>query len=103
LENSRGKAVNEDKRVGEGLICFLNFENTATRSVSRLLIVSRIWKIAFDVPNKPEDFKKLVEKMCGFVPTIEKDIAVASERLYREIHDLVIEKLTGIERDDLCV
>ncbi len=73
-----------------------------------MLIVSRIWKIAFDVPNKPEDFKKLVEKMCGFVPTIEKDIAVASvavasERLYREIHDLVIEKLTGIERDDLCV
>jgi len=42
---------------------------------------SWFWKIAFDVPNKPEDFKKLVEKMCGFVPTIEKDIAVASERL----------------------
>ncbi len=33
LENSCGKAVNEDKRVGEGLVCFLNFENTATGSV----------------------------------------------------------------------
>lgn len=27
------------------------------------------WKIAFGLPNRPKDFKKLVEKMSGFVST----------------------------------
>ena len=30
---------------------------------------SWFWKIAFELDKKPKDFKRLVEKMSGFVPT----------------------------------
>lgn len=62
---------------------------------------SWFWKITFDVPKKPNDFKKLVEKMSGFVPTTDKQVVAASERLYKETYELVADYLSGIEQTEL--
>ena len=64
---------------------------------------SWFWKIAFDLRNKPKDFKKLVEKMSGFVPTTGEEIVAASERLYKEMSDLVAHCGVKIEHDHLWV
>ena len=64
---------------------------------------SRFWKILFDLRNKPKDFKELVEKMCGFVPTTPEEVVASSERLYNEMSDLVTHHGIKIECDDLWV
>jgi len=64
---------------------------------------SWFWKILFDLRNKPKDFKELVEKMCGFVPTTAEEVVASSERLYKEMSDLVTRYGVKIERDDLWV
>jgi len=64
---------------------------------------SRFWKILFDLRNKPRDFKELVEKMCGFVPTTPEEVVASSERLYNEMSDLVTHHGIKIECDDLWV
>ena len=64
---------------------------------------SWFWKIVFDLPNKPKDFKMLVEKMSGFVPTVEEEVAAASERMYKEISQLATHHGIKIERADLWV
>jgi len=69
-----------------------------------LLLVNRkyvtttswFWKITLGLHNKPNDFKKLVEKMSGFVPTTGEEIVASSERLYREMSDLVTHYLSLI-------
>jgi len=61
------------------------------------------WKILFDLRNKPKDFKELVEKMCGFVPTTPEEVVASSERLYNEMSDLVTHHGVKIESDDLWV
>jgi kanamycin nucleotidyltransferase len=50
---------------------------------------SWFWKIAFDLPDKTKDFKALVEKMSGFVPTTVEEVVASSERMYKEMSDLV--------------
>jgi KNTase C-terminal domain len=64
---------------------------------------SWFWKIAFDLSKKPKGFKHLVEKMCGFTSTAPRQVVEASEKLYREIGDLVGAMGVEIERDDLWV
>lgn len=64
---------------------------------------SWFWKIVFDLPNKPKDFKLLVEKMSGFVPTTEEKVAASSERMYKEISRLVTHHEINVERADLWV
>ncbi|MBO0887521.1 hypothetical protein J2P12_00310 [Candidatus Bathyarchaeota archaeon] len=68
-----------------------------------VITTSWFWKITFEAPKKPEDFKELVEKMSGFVPTTEKEIVVSSEKLYGEIYDLIASHISGIERNELWV
>ena len=64
---------------------------------------SWFWKIVFDLPNKPKEFKLLVEKMSGFVPTTGKEVAASSERMYKEMSQLVHHHGIRIERLDLWV
>ncbi len=64
---------------------------------------SWFWKILFDLRNKPNDFKELVEKMCGFVPTSAEEVVASSERLYKEMGELVTHSGVKIESDDLWV
>ena len=64
---------------------------------------SWFWKLVFDLPSKPEDFKMLVEKMSGFVPTTGEEVAAASERMYKEMSQLVTRHGIKIERADLWV
>lgn len=88
----RGRTIAED---AARLVLLLSRKYVTT--------TSWFWKITFDAPKKPNDFKKLVEKMSGFVPTTEKEVAAASERLYKEIYELVADHLSGIERSELWV
>lgn len=88
----RGRVLADD---AARLVLLLNRKYVTT--------TSWFWKIAFDVPKKPNDFRSLVEKMCGFVPTSEKEIVAASERLYEEIYELVADYLSGMERGELWV
>lgn|GEM_PF-1381195 len=64
---------------------------------------SWLWKIAFGMRSNPKDFKRLVEKMSGFVPTTEAEVVVSSERLYKEMSKLVTHHGVKIERDHLWV
>jgi kanamycin nucleotidyltransferase len=64
---------------------------------------SWFWKIVFGLRNKPKDFRELVEKICGFVPTTVEEIVASSERLYREISELLTRYGVKIERDHLWV
>ena len=64
---------------------------------------SWFWKTVFDLPNNPKDFRMLVEKMSGFVPTTEEEVAGSSERMYKEISQLVTHHGLKIERADLWV
>ncbi|TMI19715.1 hypothetical protein E6H32_01270 [Candidatus Bathyarchaeota archaeon] len=64
---------------------------------------SWFWKIAFDLDKKPKDFKELVEKMCGFVPTTGEGVVASSERMYKEIYEIVRDHGVKIERDHLWV
>ena len=68
-----------------------------------VITTSWFWKIVFDCKDKPKDFKKLIEKMCGFDSTSQREAMAASERLYKEVHELVKDYLVGIERGDLWV
>ncbi len=70
---------------------------------SYVTTTSWFWKIVFDLRNKPKDFKALVEKMCGFVPTTVGDVVASSERLYKEMHELVTHYGVKIERGHLWV
>ena len=64
---------------------------------------SWFWKVVFDSDKKPKDFKELVEKMSGFVPTSGEEVVASSERLYKEMGELVTHSGVKIERDDLWV
>jgi predicted nucleotidyltransferase len=64
---------------------------------------SWFWKISFELHKKPKDFKRLVEKMSGFVPTTVKEVVDSSERMYQEICDMVTDSGVKIERDNLWV
>ena len=88
----RGRTLAED---AARIVLLLNRKYVTT--------TSWFWKITFDASKKPKDFEKLVEKMSGFVPTTEREIAAASERLYKEIHDLIANYVSGIEHHDLWV
>lgn len=88
----RGRTIAED---AARIVLLLNRKYVTT--------TSWFWKIAFDAPKRPNDFKKLVEKMSGFVPTTTKEVAAASERLYKEIYALVSDHASGIQRSELWV
>jgi hypothetical protein len=64
---------------------------------------SWFWNIVLDLRNKPKDFKELVEKMSGFVPTTREEVVASSERMYKEMGELVTHSDVKIERDDLWV
>ena len=70
---------------------------------SYVMSTSWLWKIVFGMRNNPKDFKKLVEKMSGFMPTTGEEVVAASERLYREMSGLVTHYGVRIERDHLWV
>lgn len=89
---ARGRVLADD---AARLVLLLNRKYVTT--------TSWFWKIAFEAPIKPKDFKDLVEKLNGFVPTTEKEVDAASERIYNEIYDLVTDYLSGIERTELWV
>ena len=89
---SRGRVLAED---AARILMLLNRRYVTT--------TSWFWRIAFDLDNKPKDFKKLVEKMCGFVPTTGEDVVASSEKLYNEISDFVTRSGVKIEREQLWV
>ena len=89
---SRGRLLAED---AARIVLLLNRRYLTT--------TSWLWKIVFDLPNKPKDFKGLVEKMSGFVPTSREEVVACSERLYREMGKLVTHSGVKVERDDLWV
>jgi len=64
---------------------------------------SWFWKIAFEAPKKPKDFRVLIEKICGFRSTTPKEAVAASEMLYREMCELVGAERRDVERVDLYV
>lgn len=88
----RGRVLAEDA----ARILFLSNRRYVTTT-------SWFWKIAFGLPNRPKDFKKLVEKMSGFVSTTEEEIVASSEKLYKEMSDLVTNHGIKIERNELWV
>src|SRR3989442_9247069 len=89
---SRGRVLAED--AGR-MVLLLNRRYVTT--------TSWFWKIVFDSDKKPKDFKKLVAKMSGFVPTTREEVVACSERLYKEMGELVGHSGVKIERDDLWV
>ena len=89
---SRGRVLADD---AARILLLLNREYVTT--------TSRFWKISFDLHRKPKDFKKLVEKMSGFVPTTVKEVVDSSERMYREISGMVTDYGVKVERDNLWV
>ncbi len=89
---SSGRVLAED---GARIVLLLNRRYVIT--------TSWFWKIVFNLRNKPKDFKELVEKMNGFVPTTEEDVVASSERLYKEMYEFVTDYGVKIERDHLWV
>ena len=89
---SRGRVLAED---AARIVLLLNRRYVTT--------TSWLWKIVFDLRTKPKDFKELVEKMSGFVPTTREEIVASSERLYKEMSELVAQAGVKIECDDLWV
>jgi hypothetical protein len=86
---SRGRVLAED---AARIILLLNRRYVTS--------TSWLWKIVFDLDEKPKDFKRLVEKMSGFVSTTEEDVVHSSERLYKEMHDLLAGHGVKIERQE---
>src|SRR3989442_4960073 len=66
---SRGRVLAED---AARIVLLLNRKYVTT--------TSWLWKIVFDLQNKPKEFKELVEKMSGFVPTTPEEVVASSER-----------------------
>ena len=64
---------------------------------------SWFWKIAFGLEDKPKDFKNLVEKMSGFVPTTEQEIVASSKKLYNEVFERVRQHGVKIEQKQLWI
>ena len=89
---SRGRVLAED---GARIVLLLNRICVTT--------TSWFWKIVFDLDKKTKDFRELVEKMCGFVPTTIEDVATSCERMYREMYELVTEYGVKIEHGHLLV
>jgi hypothetical protein len=89
---SRGRVLGED---AARILLLLNRKYVTT--------TSWLWKITYGMRNNPKDFKKLVEKMSGSVPTTEEEVVACSERLYREMSNLVTHYGVKIERDQLWV
>src|SRR3989475_9651340 len=89
---SRGRVLAED---AARIVLLLNRRYITT--------TSWFWKIVFDSDKKPKDFKELVEKMSGFVPTTREEVVASSERLYKGMGELVSHSGVKIERDDLWV
>jgi len=89
---SRGRVLAED---AARIVLLLNRRYVTT--------TSWLWKIVFDLRTKPKDFKELVEKMSGFVPTTREEVVASSERLYKEMSELVTQAGVKIECDDLWV
>ena len=88
----RGRVLGED---AARILLLLNRRYVTT--------TSWFWKIVFDSDEKPKDFKELVEKMSGFVPTTGGDVVASSERMYKEMYDLVADHGVKIEREHLWV
>jgi hypothetical protein len=89
---SRGRVLAED---AARIVLLLNRKYVTT--------TSWLWKIVFDLRTKPKDFKEVVEKMLGFVPTTREEIVACSQRLYREMSEFVAYTGVKIECDDLWV
>jgi len=89
---SRGRVLGED---AARIVLLLNRRYVTT--------TSWLWKIVFDLRTKPKDFKELVEKMSGFVPTTREEVIASSERLYKEMSELVSSAGINIECNDLWV
>jgi len=89
---SRGRLLAED---AARILLLLNRRYVTT--------TSWLCEIDFGMRNNPKYFKKLVEKMSVFVPTTEEEVVVSSERLYREMSELVTHYGVKIERDHLWV
>jgi KNTase C-terminal domain len=89
---SRGRVLAED---AARILLLLNRKYVTTNSW--------LWKIVFDLPIKPKDFKKLIEKMGGFVSTTGEEIVASSEKLYKELSESVAKYGVKIERDRLWV
>jgi hypothetical protein len=89
---SRGRMLAED---AARILLLLNRRYVTT--------TSWLWKIVFGMRSNPKDFKRLVDKMSGFVATTEAEVVVSSERLYKEMSELITRYGVKIERDHLWV
>jgi predicted nucleotidyltransferase len=89
---SRARVIGED---AARIVFLLNRTYVTT--------TSWFWKIAFEAPKKPKDFRVLIEKICGFRSTTPKEVVGASEMLYREMCELVGAERREVERVDLYV
>ncbi len=89
---SKGRMLAED---AARIVLLLNRRYVTT--------TSWFWNIVLDLRIKPKDFKELVEKMSGFVPTTREEVVASSERMYKEMGELVAHSGVKIESDDLWV
>ena len=89
---SRARVIGED---AARIVFLLNRTYVTT--------TSWFWKIAFEAPKKPKDFRVLIEKICGFRSTTPKEVVAASEMLYREMCELIGAERREVERVDLYV
>ena len=89
---SRGFALAGD---AAGLVFLLNRRYVTT--------TSWYWKQAFECPQKPRDFEKLISVSAGFTAASLEEVAEAAEKLYREVMEMVGSRGVSIEMDQLVV
>ena len=112
LMMTESRAVLKNALITGDRIGILGSARTIAEDSARIIFVvnrmyvkttSWFWKMAFGAPKKPEGFRVLAEKMCGFTSTTPKEVVEASEKLYQEMCEFVAGEGVGIERVDLWV
>lgn len=68
-----------------------------------VLTTSWFWKQAFECPQQPEDFKKLVNTAAGFVDSTDAERVDAAEKLWKQTIKLVLAHGISIESTELTV
>lgn len=96
----RNAVLAEDRRVitnrcreiagsAAGLVLFLN-----RRYVQG---TSRFWQQAFECPEQPEDFQRLVDLASGLAPASTGEMIEAAERLYAAVLAMVVRRSVSVD------
>jgi kanamycin nucleotidyltransferase len=68
-----------------------------------VLTTSWFWKQAFECPQRPEDFRKLIDTAAGFVDSTDSERVEAVEKLWKQTIKLVLARGISIESTKLAV